>query len=338
MTSPAARTRNRVVLFCSDDVIPNIILNHALSEMVAMGLRPVVFLTPIPQPRTAPPPSLQRMAFYERGLLHAHIFPELDRSGPGRAATLLPALKSFTELARMHGGFHPIAQLDDERVSAEIDHPDFLGAVSAHNYLLFKTRHMHRIQQQGGFLWNLHHGPLPDNRGLLAPFWNLLEGRPAHGVSLHEITEGIDTGALIATARLRLSGHPSVLSSMIELGVPGAHLVVQTLRRLTHGHPVQPLPQPPRTGNYRSYPTEDDIQHAAHKGIRLVDSAADMARLYCELYGLSTAFSHQVLLPAIAAFEAQWADHRVPTVAPEMAAEMAPEMVTAAEAAEIGPD
>jgi methionyl-tRNA formyltransferase len=299
-----ASKANRVVLFSSDDVLPNIILNHALPAMVEMGLDPLVFLTPL-LVHKAPPPSLERLGFYERDILYSLIFPALEnhesslrRTGHG--------LLTFKELGHTFGGFERIEQLDDPRVTQAIDHPAFLGAISAHNQLLFRGRHIEHVRRRGGFLWNLHHGPLPDNRGLLASFWNLLEGRTAHGVSLHEIDTGIDTGALVVTARLRLSQRQSILASMIDLGVPGAHLLVQTLGRLVAGMPVWPLPQARSKGIYRSYPCEEDIVRAHGKGINLTGCPIEMASLYADLYGLSKGFEVGTLVPALMKYEREW--------------------------------
>jgi hypothetical protein len=299
-------SRRRIVIFSTEDIIPNIILNHTLGEIQSLGLRAQVFLTPILVRRQPHPPALARMAFYETTLPREVLYPALERGTAGWGFACNRELRTFNELARAYGDWDRIATLDDPLVGAALDHPEFLGAISAHNYLLFKDRHLNRIRQRGGFVWNLHHGPLPDNRGILAPFWNLLEGRSAHGVSLHEVTDGIDTGALVATARLRLSARRSVLASMIELAVPGAHLLVQTLRRLVHGHPVLPLPQPARSGLYRSFPDQDAIARAEHRGIHLVGHPESMVDLYSDLYQLDADFVAGELWPAIARFEAAW--------------------------------
>ena len=295
---------NLVVLFSSDDVVPNIILNHALGAMRDMGLDPLVFQTPL-LVHKAPPPSLEKMAFYEREILYEWVFPELEsQAEPGKDRG--QGMMTFNELREAFGGFERIDHLDDPKVAQAFDHPAFLGAISAHNQLLFRGRHIDHVRRRGGFLWNLHHGPLPDNRGLLAPFWNLLEGRNAHGVSLHEIDPGIDTGALIVTARLRLSRQQSVLASLIDLGVPGAHLLVQTLRRVVGGMPVLSVPQDPAEGVYRSYPCEEDADQGRSRGIHLTGGPMEMAALYADLYGLSERFVADTLLPALRRYEEAW--------------------------------
>src|SRR5262249_33390072 len=42
--------------------------------------------------------------------------------------------------------------------------------------------------------YNLHPGPLPRYAGLNAPSWAILRGERAHGVTVHRMLPGIDTG------------------------------------------------------------------------------------------------------------------------------------------------
>ncbi len=45
---------------------------------------------------------------------------------------------------------------------------------------------------------NLHNGPLPRYRGVRPINWALKNGETMHGVTIHEITEGIDDGPIVA--------------------------------------------------------------------------------------------------------------------------------------------
>lgn len=49
-----------------------------------------------------------------------------------------------------------------------------------------------------GKILNLHHGPLPKYRGILPINWALKNKEIKHGVTIHEITEGIDDGPIIS--------------------------------------------------------------------------------------------------------------------------------------------
>lgn len=45
---------------------------------------------------------------------------------------------------------------------------------------------------------NLHHAPLPRYRGILPINWSLKNKEKKHGVTIHEITQGIDDGPIIS--------------------------------------------------------------------------------------------------------------------------------------------
>jgi methionyl-tRNA formyltransferase len=45
--------------------------------------------------------------------------------------------------------------------------------------------------------FNLHPGPLPEYAGLNAPSWAIYRGESRHGVTLHWMDEGIDTGPIV---------------------------------------------------------------------------------------------------------------------------------------------
>ncbi len=49
-----------------------------------------------------------------------------------------------------------------------------------------------------GRVLNLHNGPLPRYRGVSPINWALKNGERSHGVTLHEVTPGIDDGPIVA--------------------------------------------------------------------------------------------------------------------------------------------
>src|SRR2546425_5650091 len=51
-----------------------------------------------------------------------------------------------------------------------------------------------------GRMLNLHNAPLPKYRGVSPINWALKRGEVSHGVTIHEITEGIDDGPIVAQA------------------------------------------------------------------------------------------------------------------------------------------
>ena len=57
-----------------------------------------------------------------------------------------------------------------------------------------------------GRIVNLHNGPLPRYRGVSPINWALKNGEQSHGVTIHEITPGVDDGPIVA--RLDYSIYP----------------------------------------------------------------------------------------------------------------------------------
>jgi methionyl-tRNA formyltransferase len=57
-------------------------------------------------------------------------------------------------------------------------------------------------------LLNLHNGPLPRYRGVSPINWALKNGERSHGVTIHEVTPGIDDGPVVA--QLEYSIYPEV--------------------------------------------------------------------------------------------------------------------------------
>lgn len=59
-----------------------------------------------------------------------------------------------------------------------------------------------------GRILNLHNGPLPRYRGVSPINWALKNNEREHGVTLHEITPGIDDGPIVA--QLKYSIYPEI--------------------------------------------------------------------------------------------------------------------------------
>jgi len=57
-----------------------------------------------------------------------------------------------------------------------------------------------------GKLINIHNGPLPEYRGMSPINWALKDEKQEHGVTIHEVTPGIDDGPIIA--QLKYSIYP----------------------------------------------------------------------------------------------------------------------------------
>jgi len=95
-----------------------------------------------------------------------------------------------------------ILELDDIDASLRVD----LG-FSCFYSKIFRRHHIDVI----GRLINLHNSPLPRYRGMRPINWALVNGETSHGVTIHEIDEGVDTGAIISQCTFPVLPHDEVI-------------------------------------------------------------------------------------------------------------------------------
>jgi methionyl-tRNA formyltransferase len=71
--------------------------------------------------------------------------------------------------------------------------------------------------------FNLHPGPLPEYAGLNVPSWTIYEGESSHGVTLHWMDAGIDTGAIAWQERFAIDPEDTGLAisgKCVRRGIP----------------------------------------------------------------------------------------------------------------------
>src|SRR5688572_15420172 len=102
--------------------------------------------------------------------------------------------------------------------------------------------------------FNLHPGPLPAYAGLNAPSWAIYHGEEMHGVTLHWMDPGIDTGAVAYAEQFPIAEHDTGLSvavHCIRLGVP----LVERLLDVA-AHDPDAIPAQAQAGERRYYGSE----------------------------------------------------------------------------------
>jgi methionyl-tRNA formyltransferase len=82
---------------------------------------------------------------------------------------------------------------------------------------------------------NLHSGRLPEYRGMMPTFWQMLAGESHATVTVHEMAAQVDAGAVLDTERCSIHPRDSLDRVMTEAKVVGARLVVRVLGELAHG-------------------------------------------------------------------------------------------------------
>ena len=99
--------------------------------------------------------------------------------------------------------------------------------------------------------YNVHPGPLPSCAGLNAPSWAIYHGAETHGVTLHRMEAGIDTGPVVFQEVFPLQPQDTGLSVALRCAQKGVGLIkklLETLARDPGG-----LPQIPQDAAQRRY-------------------------------------------------------------------------------------
>jgi methionyl-tRNA formyltransferase len=77
--------------------------------------------------------------------------------------------------------------------------------------------------------FNLHPGPLPEYAGLNAPSWAIYNGEARHGVTVHWMEPGVDTGAIAYESRFDLVPSDTGLSVSVRCVREGVPLIERLL-------------------------------------------------------------------------------------------------------------
>lgn len=106
------------------------------------------------------------------------------------------------------------------------------------------------IDRFPGRIINIHISILPWNRGSDPNFWSWFDGTPK-GVTIHQITPGLDTGPILAQSHVPLSNAHTLRSSYDVLMREAAALFAWKWPDIRAGN-VTPVPQPQGGSYHRS--------------------------------------------------------------------------------------
>jgi methionyl-tRNA formyltransferase len=104
---------------------------------------------------------------------------------------------------------------------------------------------------------NVHPSLLPAGRGPQPVFWTLRRGEPVTGATVHRMDEGVDTGLIVAQAKLAVTEGIRAPDLERELMALGGQLLVQSLPTLASGA-LRPQPQPAQGVSYAPEPSPAD--------------------------------------------------------------------------------
>lgn len=159
----------------------------------------------------------------------------------------------------------------------EVLNPGFSEWMNSHHIdVLLNVHSLYRICPEviqaarvGAF--NLHPGPLPAYSGLNVPSWAVYNEEPTHAVTVHRITDKIDTGNIVYETEFPLTSADTGLTVSVTCAQKGLNLIEQLLNELSHD--PSSIPARPQELSQRTLYKRGDIpgngfiqwSHPAHK-------------------------------------------------------------------------
>ena len=114
---------------------------------------------------------------------------------------------------------------------------------------------------------NYHSALLPKYRGRQPLFWALLNGETEVGVTVHEMDEKLDNGAIIAQSLIPVRADDSLHKLYLRTIAIGAGVLVEAVEKLARGDAAR-LPNDPEKATYYSFPTKEDAMRFRAGGKR----------------------------------------------------------------------
>jgi methionyl-tRNA formyltransferase len=103
--------------------------------------------------------------------------------------------------------------------------------------------------------WNLHPSLLPKYRGPAPVYWQLCNRESNTGVTLHEVSERLDAGSIVAQKSLPMSISTSASALEERLAECGVDLFLEALAHHRRGS-LTAIPQDEVTASYFSHPAK----------------------------------------------------------------------------------
>lgn len=253
----------KILVLANRDIASNFALNNLLPQISKHDLS--VCLSSSVGGAKQRPPELENLKFFEQHLFNELLFPLIAESRSESKGQL----KTFEELGKLIG--KPVA---DENA---INSPQAIARVRALNPdLIVSIRYGGIIKQEiidipGNGVINLHSGPLPEYRGVMASFWAMLNDEKTLGTTLHYISDGtIDTGRIVGRTSAALNEDKSYLWHVLNLYPDGCSLLVDTINSIDAGDTPGGEEQV-AGGQYFTFPTSEELHRFREKGFKLVD-------------------------------------------------------------------
>jgi len=268
------------ILCCHNrDLASNLALNMLLPALAPHTVR-VVLTEQVGRPRTDEPHQRRELRIAEQTFPNTVLFPLIERAKlPDTGHRNL----TFTEIRELRG--IPVDVLAEPNSAAGLDFirsfaPDLILSI---RYGAILKAAVIGIPPLG--VLNLHSGPLPAYRGILATFRAMMKQSTEIGCTLHYIRDaGIDTGDIVGIRRVPLQREQSLLRNVLSVYPAGVEMIRAALQTLEQGGEVSSSVQEGGEAAYYTWPTAGEWDEFTRGGWRVADPS-DLERVALSYMG-----------------------------------------------------
>lgn len=264
----------KIALFVCHDLTGLLMLNGVVPAIKEMGLTPVIFNTKNHRNRKFKVPTPPLVSAFNVLVLEEVILPFLESRKRENPVSL-----SYRQLAREYGAeYHEVADINAAGFVKQITEDENIAGGLSLRFLQVFNKEMISAIREKGFFWNLHGGLLGDYKGLLLPYRAIQQGEKEYGVTLHEITGGIDEGAIIDKGILPLDKTKPVLELYLDTVDVSVRIIPAALDNARQGLDLGAVAQP-AGGEYYSNPTAEEFKAFMQDGIFFADRKTTAERI-----------------------------------------------------------
>lgn len=116
---------------------------------------------------------------------------------------------------------------------------------------------------------NVHSGKLPEYRGMLPTFWQMLNGESSATVTVHVMAPKVDDGPIIMERVVPIRPEDTLHTLMKRTKVEAAHMLADVIEQFQKGT-VEMKPMPREGAKYYSFPKPEHVRQLRRMGRRLL--------------------------------------------------------------------
>lgn len=266
-------TDNTLTLFLNHDLFSNIALNKLL-PFLSQYKTHIIFSQKVGSPKE----RIKVLNHCEHDYPLLTLFPQLEQQSltPENNHHIPKRFLTFKEIEHFYNiPCHYLSNINssDNLAFFKNLNPDL--ALSIRYGHIF---HEEAISIPKYGILNLHSGPIPKYRGILATFWGMLHDESTIGTTVHWInTPHIDAGPIIAKTSFPVDKQKSLLWHVHHIYNDGITELINTATRVLQGYSISGTPLSTHTPQpYFTYPTPQDVQKFLDKNYILVKDSEYM--------------------------------------------------------------